>query len=317
MSMKPFVSLLMLGAVLGGCAHLPPARNARGLYVDLRKAVQFRESSGDWVVDRLEVEDMQETIMASGCRTSVETREDLRMWVNTQIDAELGAGASGAAVPSEAAYREDGRVSGRVKELQRLERVRLLLDAADEASAECPYWTHADPRFAGIETDEGRFVVLAESVGAGALRVSDGDTNFGGGGGGRLMAALGVGRLTLGVGFGITAAATFVETTDGARSFEAVVSSEVPLLLRVTSITRVFDIVLSYRTLFQDSGARHGGRVEIGYGLTTPRVATLMPYGVLWVGYELFPAQQGGHAEHAILVGTRVGFDWDPGAAGR
>lgn len=309
----------LLGALVVclGCATLPESRGSRGLYVDLRKAVQFHESSGDWVVDRVEVDGMREEVMSSTCRTSRETREDLRMWLDSRIEDEAGAGASGHSQPSALVYAEEGGMSSRVREVQKLERVRMLLDAADDLASECPYWTEPDERFAGIESDEGRVVLLAESVGGGALRLAGSEVSFGGGGGARLMLGLGIRQLTLGLGFGLTAAATFVETEDGARSFEAVFSSEVPLLVRLTNIGRVFDFVVSYRTLFLDSGTRHGAHFEIGYGLTTPRVATLMPYGLLWIGYEIFPSSGSLPMEHAFFLGTRVGFDWDPGAAGR
>ena len=84
-----------------------------------------------------------------------------------------------------------------------------------------------------------------------------------------------------------------------------------PLLIRYTNVSRVLDIEITYRTLWSDD-RRHGMRVDIGYGLTTPRVAGLMPYGLLWIGYEMFPAAHGQPMEHALVAGTRVGFDWDP-----
>ena len=151
----------------------------------------------------------------------------------------------------------------------------------------------------------------AEGVGAGSLRVTDGTTGFGGGGGGGLLLAYGTRRLTVGLGIEIGADGTLPETPDGGRSFEAVFASAVPLLLRFTDVSRVFDIELSYRTLFADQ-VRHGARINIGYGVTTPRVSDFMPYGLLWIGYEIFPGNGGATTEHAFLLGTRVGLNWDP-----
>ena len=54
MRAAPFLLALALAAA-AGCSPLPEQRAVRGLYQDLRKTVQFRESN-DWVVDELEVE---------------------------------------------------------------------------------------------------------------------------------------------------------------------------------------------------------------------------------------------------------------------
>ena len=47
---------------LAGCATLPDARPTRGLYVDLRKAVELREGA-DWVSDELEVNEALESVL--------------------------------------------------------------------------------------------------------------------------------------------------------------------------------------------------------------------------------------------------------------
>ncbi|MFT5357882.1 MAG: hypothetical protein ACI9KE_005119 [Polyangiales bacterium] len=303
--------VLVITALLAvGCPELPPTRDARGLYVDLHKAVEFQAATS-WVVDRLAVEELNDDIMNSVCQTTPEAREDLRAWINARFESEIGQDASAHEHPSELAYREEGSMTRRVERLRHIERVRMLLEAGDRIAAECPYWTEPDSSFAGIESDEGRVVILAESVGAGALRLADGDTGFGGGGGGALMLGFGIRRLTLGIGIELGADGTLPEAPDGSRSFEAVFSSAIPVLFRYTNISRVIDIQLSYRTLWSDT-VRHGARASIGYGVTTPRVSKFMPYGLLWIGYEIFPSANGASTEHAFLIGTRVGLNWDP-----
>ena len=187
----------------------------------------------------------------------------------------------------------------------------MLLDAARHDAVDCPYWSESDPDFAGIESDEARVVILAESSGSGGVRFAGGDIGVGGGGGGRLFGAYGIGRFTLGIGAELGADGSLPETEDGGRTFEAVLSSSAMFLMRYTYVSRVLDVELSYRTLYNDE-RRHGFRIDIGYGITTPRVAGFMPYGLLWIGYETYPSARGQSAEHAVLVGTRVGFDWDP-----
>jgi hypothetical protein len=55
-----------------------------------------------------------------------------------------------------------------------------------------------------------------------------------------------------------------------------------------------------------------GARAAFGVGLTTMRNASFMPYGVLWLGYEVHPASGSDPADHSLRVGTRVGVDVDP-----
>jgi hypothetical protein len=284
------------------CTPLPEQRVARGLYSDLHQAVELRENN-EWVVDRLEVEGSIESVMSSVCATDREDREDVRMFVAEQIAAEGGS--------SEELYRQEG-LTRRVKRVRRLERVRAMLDAGEDVVAECPYWLEPDEDFAGVEGNERRVVILAETRGGGALVVSDGEVGLGGGGGGRLMLAAGLGpRVTLGVGFELGAEGRLPETDDGRRSFEGILATALPVLLRVRDMSRIVDVELAWTQRY-DSPTRHGARIGIGYGLTTPRVSAFMPYGVIWVGYGLTPGAHGEPTDHTVWLGTRVGFDWDP-----
>lgn len=293
---------LMLLSVVLGCSPLPSQPAARGLYADLHRAVEFRESS-DWVVDRLEVEQALEAVMESVCRSEPEAREDARLWIASQIAGEGGS--------SEGLYHEEG-LSRRVKRVRRMERVLTLLEAAEHATGECPYWIDADGTFRGIESDEGRFVIFAETRGGGALLLSGGDVGIGGGGGGRVLFGRGFGpRLTVGVGFELGVDGRLPQTDDGTRTFEGVLATSLPLLMRVGDMGRVVDVEVAWTQRY-DSPTRHGFRVGIGYGISTPRVSGLKPYGVLWVGYGMTPPARGEPADHSIWLGTRVGFDWDP-----
>lgn len=304
--------LALIGAVsacasFAGCATLPDAPRERGLYVDVRKAIDFEEQV-DWVSDRLEVDAVLPTVMGSVCRTSAETRRNLIDWLDVQITAEGG--------PARELYEREGRRrTAAVKRVLTLERTRaLLLRAHQLAGEECPFWLEEEEDFRGLQGDEGRLVVLLESMGGAALTFTDGQSAFGGGGVGRLLVAGGVSRrLTLGVGFGVGADGELPETETGGRSFEAVVAFQVPLLLRVNFISRVFDVEVDVTSRMRDGQLQTPGiRLALAYGLSAPRTASLMPYVLAWVGYEIVPGGRGDPTSHIIWLGTKVGFDWDP-----
>ncbi|MBK7156902.1 MAG: hypothetical protein IPH72_34940 [Sandaracinaceae bacterium] len=305
--MRPLLLLPALALGLSACATLPDAPRERGLYVDVRKAVEFEEEV-DWTSDRLEVEEVLPNVMGSVCRTSPETRRNLIDWLDVQITAEGG--------PAEELYEREGRDrTGDVKRVQTLERTRaLLLRAHELADAECPFWLEEEPDFRGLQSDEGRVVVLLESMGGAALTLTDGQTAFGGGGVGRLLLAGGLSRrLTLGVGFGVGADGDLPETETGGRAFEAVVAFQVPLLLRVNFISRIFDAEIDITSRMRDGVLQTPGiRFAFAYGLSAPRTAGLMPYILAWVGYEVIPGRGADPTSHILWLGSKVGFNWDP-----
>ena len=157
-------ALVALGA-FGGCATLPDSPLERGLYVDVRKTVEF-EQQVDWVSDRLEVDNLVSHVMGSVCQTSPETRRRLIDWLDLRIVARGG--------PSQELYEREGRErTAAVRRVQSLERTRALLMRAHElAETDCPYWLEEDPDFRGIQRDEGRLVILAESMGGAAVSVA-------------------------------------------------------------------------------------------------------------------------------------------------
>lgn len=306
----PFLRSLTLLLVLSSaaCTNLPDARDARGLYIDLHKSVEYQSSVDSWAIDEFALDELRSHASLSVCTAPEGAAEELGRWINAQFDELIEPGASDLEQPARLVYEREGDTR-HFSRMRRLERVRMLLDLVSASRADCPYWLEEDSDFAGVEPDEGRVVILGESLGGGSVRFSDGEAAFGGGAGGRLMLGYGFSTFTLALGAEVGADGYLPESEDGGRSFAGVFATGVPLLFRHTDISRVYDVTLSYRTLWTDE-PRHGFRVELGFGLTTPRVSGLLPYGLLWVGYEVFPSQ--GSTEHAILLGTRVGFDWDP-----
>ncbi len=291
---------------LGACGAQPQTSPERGLYGDLRKAVEFHEGT-DWVVDEQEVEEAGNVSMRAVCTATPDTRERLGWWLDQQIEARGGS--------SRALFEERGELNREIRELRRLERIKMLLDhTARIAESGCPYWLRTDEEFAGVESDAERWVIYGETAGSGALSFSGGDVAFGGGGGGRLMLGYGISsRSTLALGFEFGGAGTLPESDTGGRSFEAVFSAAVPLLFRVRNVTQVWDIEVAAVTRFTGGKMRTPGvRASIGFGFSTLRVTGFQPYALLWVGYEVLPADGASPAVHSLLLGTRVGIDWDP-----
>jgi hypothetical protein len=297
----------LLAIALGGCATLPGGRAESALYVDVRKAVALRESA-EWIVDRLEVEGIAQSVMRSACQVDAPARERLIGWLDARI-----ADAGG---PAEAAYRRNREAP--IDEALSLERVRAVVQYADAHAHECPFWLEVDPYFDGVQTDARRFVLLAESFGGGGLILSRGGVRLGGGGGGRLTLAWGLDqRLTLGVGAEVGGIGTFGgEDDSGARALVARFTAAVPLVLRITNLSRILDLELAPNARWSPSDLRlpPGVRVGVAYGVSTVRVGPFMPTAMLYLRYEYLPASRDGidPSEHLILVGTKVGIDFDP-----
>lgn len=295
-----------LAALLAGCASLPEHPAQRGLYVDLRKAVELSEDTG-WFVDRVQLRANAEAALRSACQVEPAMRDDLEAWLGGQIALAGG--------PAERLYREHGGDLDAADDALTLERTRALLRYASAHAAEdCPFWLTADPEFEGVQGDAGRFVVLAETLGYGSLVLEDGEAALAGGGGGRLLFGHGLGeRFTLALGLEVGGVGTF-QSEDGGSSIEPAFGAGVPVLLRWTQFSRIVDLELAPVARLESVGdlLTPGLRVLVGGGFSTMRASAFMPYGVLSLGYQYHPPDSVGPAEHSVLIATRVGIDWDP-----
>ncbi len=303
-SLVPLVSL-----VAAGCATLPPPGPARGLYVDLRKSVELSEDTGGWVVDRVEIESQAGTALRSLCRVDPVERQKLASWLDGELALEGGATAREI-------YDKHGGDFGAAKEAIHLERVRSLLRYAERhAEEDCPFWLHIEPEFNGIEGDSHRFVLWLESVGGGALVFERGKVALGGGGGGRVFAAYGIGpRATLALGGELSGNGAFVENKTGGRTIETTFTAATPVILRISDLARVYDFEVApvARVATHESWFPPGMRVATSVGFSASRGSAFMPYVLLWLGYEVHAAHGRNPADHSIRIGTRVGVDLDP-----
>ncbi|MCA9540847.1 MAG: hypothetical protein KC620_18230, partial [Myxococcales bacterium] len=223
--------------LLGGCVTLPTPPAQRALYLDLRSIVQTRARI-DWVIDRVEIEAVAPALMASVCQATPADRLALAGWLDRRLVAEGG--------PARAQWLAAGKDLGPAREALLIERISAALHYVDDHQGECPFWLEPDPRFAGVQANTDRIVILAESMGSGQLVLEGGELLFGGAGLARLIPAYGVSdRLTLGLGFEAGVASTFPRAEGGGRSVKPVAAAGVPFLVRVLDGTLRYDLDLA------------------------------------------------------------------------
>jgi hypothetical protein len=295
----------LLLSTLSACASLPPTPAGRGLYVDARKAL-LGESRLGWTVDRVEIEQAAAEVEPSACRVEPAERAALRRWVASRIAASGG--------PAETQYRA-GRDIDDLDDVLELERIALLLDKVElYMPGDCPFWVEPEPDFEGEHSTMRRFVLIGESMGGASLLFTRGTTRYGGGGAARLLLSYGFSpHLQLALGGEAGGDAILEENADGQLSPAGGFRFGWPAWLRFIDVDRIYDIELAAVTrLDQGRLSPWGGRVALAGGVTGLRRLGFMPALQVWLGYELYPAQDGLPAQHALRLGTRVGFDWDP-----
>jgi hypothetical protein len=299
--------LVAVTVLASGCATLPHEPVQRALFQDLRKSVELSDSSG-WYVDKSQLQSNAEDILRSVCQVDAAKRDDLDAWLSGQIALHGGS--------AQRVWLEHGRDLDAADDVLALERTRLFLRYGSEHAAEdCPFWLTPRDDFKGVQSDADRWVLLAETTGYGSIVLQGDNAAIGGGGGGRLLFAHGVGsQYTLALGGEVGGVGAFVENDKGGRSLDTTFVAGVPLLFRWLRYSRILDFELApmLRLNPGESVLPPGFRASVGAGLATMRASSFMPYAILWAGYEFHPANHGNPADHSLHVGTRVGIDWDP-----
>ncbi len=300
---RPLLALI-LAPLACACAPLPRAPAESGLYQDLRKVVDVSERDG-WTVDRVRIQANAEPALRSVCQVTPETRHALDAWLGARIAAEGG--------PAADAYRANGGDLSAVEDTLSLERTRALLRYAERRAAQdCPFWLTPDPGFVGVQADVAHWIVLGETQGFATLELPGNVPALGGGG--RLFLGHGIGsQLTLAGGGDVAASGTFLPSQAGGQAVDVYVTVAAPVMLRVTRFSRMFDVELApvLRLSHQKPAWPPGGRIELGYGFSSVRSASLMTYFTLYAGYELHVSRRNA-ADHTFQLGTRLAFDWAP-----
>jgi hypothetical protein len=290
-------------ASLGACATLPQDPEERALYVDLRRVIEG-ESRTQWLVDRVELEEIANPVLRSTCQARPAKRLALRAWLDERILAEGG--------PAREAYRETKSLDG-LEETLSLERVRLALDYGQAHLDDCPFWLEPDADFRGVHADTDRFILLAESNSGASLTINNKRSRPGGGGSGRVMVGWGVSDgLTLATGaeFG---GRGLLSTRPEDDALSTLFTAGIPLLARFYDVTSVYDLEVA-AVAFSPTRSiepRYGGRAVFAAGVTTVRLGAFMPLAMLQVAYDVYPSSQGEPLTHIVQLGTRVSLDAD------
>lgn len=298
------VALLWMALALGACASVPEPHAQRALYLDLRRIVD-NESRADWLVDRVELEQIAVPVLRSTCQVTPEDRARLRGWLDAQLELQGGR-------PQDAFAQ--GTPLDDLDEALALHRVQMALDYGEAHRADCPFWLTPNPDFEGVQLDAGRFVILAESRGGGGLYISPSRTRIGGGGGGRVLPGWGVSeRLTLAMGLEFGGQA-LISTSQEDQDLSTLVLVAAPFLVRLQDLSRVLDFEVAALSLTETQKVepRLGVRGSVGLGVTTARVSAFLPIALLQVGSDFYPAQDDREYLWTLWLGTRFSLDVDP-----
>jgi hypothetical protein len=297
---RSFVAALV--ALLAcGCASLPADPAERALYIDLRTAVDTAESDG-WYADWVRLPTISDAALRSICQVSPRSRDGLDRWIEHQIALQGGS--------AEQIYHAQGNRLGPASQALSLERARaLLLVVKAHAEHDCPFFLQPDDaRFIGVQGDDRRWLLLAETN-AYATFVFETHTPAIGGGG-RLLLGHGIGpQLTLAAGGELTAAATLLPSSKG--SVDGIATVAVPVLLRLSEFSRFYDFELAPVARFQGGSKAFppGARFLLSIGFSSLRTKDLMNYFALYLGYEYHFHSRGSPADNTIQGGTRIAFD--------
>jgi hypothetical protein len=304
-SIALFAGLAACG--LAACArHLPPERSAAALYRDLERVVTLAEATG-WHIDRIEVERLQSEALQSTCRVPEADRRRLLAWIDREI-----ARAGGPVVR---AYQARGRKIEQVEHLLTLTRIRLVLAGAlASAAADCPFWMHPDPAFAGRQISDDRWQLHASGGGKLMVARTAGDNDLRFGGAGRLLLGRGIGsRSALYGGLELGGRGSFPRDDEGERSGLVLgLDLVAPVVYRYTLVNSYVEMEAGWfgTATEGEDGLDQGIHVGAAFGARATRARWVFPGGALGVSLErTFPSD--GPAVYLLKIGFRAALDLD------
>src|SRR5213593_821377 len=150
-------AIVALSLVALGCAPvLPGPSTQRSLVRDVERVVDVRGDVG-WFIDESEIQAVLPDVMKSFCQVPLEEREAAVLWLDHRI-VDLGG------PDVDAAWRTHGKKLSKIEPLLLATRTRMLLARATEWAKQgrCPFWLEPTPRFAGVHTQDHRFIATVE-----------------------------------------------------------------------------------------------------------------------------------------------------------
>ncbi len=274
------------------------------LVYDLLKLVAFFEQRG-WTIDRYEIERILPEALLSVCRCSEAVRAGAAASLQRQITAEGGA--------SEPIWRANGHDVGAVEDIITLERAaKLLATARARAAQECAYWMVAKDHFRGHQIDTGHVTLNFEGGGLFSVRRTHGRVRFGGGGSGRITAALPITtrtKLRLGPEIG---GAALVDQDVTADTVSVDVVTSFPIAMRRFEGLYLYDVEVAplMLGLWWRDVVRYGVRLGGLFGVSAPRLRSFLPWTGIAVGVEWIPRQGNVPEQWTLRMGLRFGIAW-------
>lgn len=280
------------------------AEGAFSLLEDVRRVVAAEEVD-DWFTDREAMRSIEEHLLPSLCRASLDARaQALRELM--QEHAALG--------DPRALFSAQGELTPEVRRARTAERRLQALQQSLDRQAECPFWIRPAPGFHGLQSDRKRLTFSAESGGDVQFRYTQRHLTFGAGGGGRLLVGWGFdGKYTLLFGPELGGSALLRPNSNAS---ELVINyfPALPALLRVRQLTWHYDLELAPVALFEADNTRisYGARVGVCFAFTALRRHNVLPWAGLALGYEYYFPGGGREAIQFVRSGLRIGLPWDP-----
>jgi hypothetical protein len=192
-----------------------------------------------------------------------------------------------------------------------LQRTRMMLQYAEANMAtDCPSWLDPVEDFTGVQSDDERWVLFAETHGFASYVVNTRVPAVGGGG--RILFGRGVSTTLTFVGGGeLSAGGAFIPSGMQGQGLDGTFFAAVPLVLRFSRFSHIFDFEMApvVRVAKNTDVFPPGIRAQFGGGFNSLRGGAFMPYYMLYAGYEFYPPNHG-HADHQIVIGTRLAVDW-------
>jgi hypothetical protein len=309
------------GVFAAGCGPtLPWQPTQRALVRDVERVVDVRGDVG-WLVDESEIQAVLPDVMKSLCQTPPYDREAALVWLDRYI-GELGGPDVAAA------WRAHGRDLGKVEDLLLVSRTRMLLARANEWANQgrCPFWLEPNPRFAGVHTQDHRFILTIEGGGRATQEIALGRVRFGGGGSGRLLVGYGFAErwgLSAGIEMGGGARFTNLQLGEQSEFPQLVGQAAAPVVLRRQfGLTTHAELELGPMAYFDrgsaDAATRQvelhfdwGTRLGIAVGGTYLRLHRgFIPKFAVAFTIDYVPAVSGQPGLTQLGLGLRTGLDF-------